>query len=83
MPFVSRKNYNELVSEAAKSPALREAMKATNIMNEALMKVISARDDELDSVGAFLRFLAKHVPDYEGYVLDYMDQEEFSSEDSA
>lgn len=72
--FVSRKKYTALELELhdTKKQALAEVAE-----NATLKRVIQAREEELTETGKFLRFLAQVVPDYEGYVLDYMEQEEF------
>jgi len=66
MPFVSRKEIRELRESKEKVDALL-------LDNEAYSNRADARDEELNEIGGFLRFLAVRVPDYEGYVLEYLD----------
>lgn len=71
MPFVSRKEIRDL----------REAKEQVDILlldNKAYHNRVSARDAELNEIGGFLNFLAARVPDYEGYVLEYMEFQEES-----
>jgi hypothetical protein len=72
MPFISRNKLNDLQDELAE---LR-----LDKMENALdfIKFVKAEAD-LDQIYDFLAFLQNNVPDYEGYVLRYIEEQEDDS----
>lgn len=80
MPFVSRRKYEELVEDQELVIALEEQLLVETMDRIGAEKAVEARDAELNEVGSFLKYLATRVPDYEGYVLEYMEFQESSDD---
>ena len=76
--FIRRKTYDELVKQR---DYLQNWKDVTSSLENAQAQRMIRLENEQDEILAFVRFLQESVPDYEKYILDFMDKQE--SEDGS
>lgn len=75
MPFISRSKL-EALRENEKT-AIEEMGKNLDLQIE-----IASLEDRVEQIDGFLKYLAQNVPDYEDYIIEYMELEEFGDDKS-
>lgn len=73
MRFISKSKLNAINKEL---DYLRNWKSVTEALEDATYARLTGVEHDFDQIFDFVQFLSKNVPDYEGYVLQYMDEQE-------
>lgn len=77
MPFIRKSKLAALNNELM---FLRDWKEVTTEVETAMRAHASHQEEQVDAMFEFIQFLGKNVPDYEGYVLQFLEFKEDGDE---